>query len=153
MKNTHNQSIPQAVLDEIKQNINNTLTLLKPYAIALTPSEQGELAKLGDKTLAFVDKTNSYSQANPQLCPSYFSQAEFAIDFADYQSLRPLAMLTEQLLHTIDDTMMMAGSEAYVSSLSFYNSTKDAAKRDIPGAKAVYDDLSVRFPSTRAKAK
>ncbi len=151
MNNTHNQSIPQAVLDEINQNINNTLTLLKPYAIALTPVERGEMAKLGYKTLAFVDKTNSYSQANPQLCPSYFSQAEFAIDFADYHNLRPLAMSVEQLLHNIEDTMMMSGSEAYVASLSFYNSAKDAAKRDIPGAKAVYDDLKARFPQKRIK--
>lgn len=151
MNNTHNQSIPQTELDEIKLSINRALTLLKPYALTLTPTERAEMAKLGDKTLAFVDKTNAYSQANPLLCPPYFSQAELAIDFADYQSLRPLAVLVEQVLHSIEDTMMVAGSEAYVASLSFYNSTKDAAKRDIPGAKAVYDDLKARFPQKRAK--
>jgi hypothetical protein len=152
MNNTHNQSIPQAELDEIKQSVEKALSLLKPYTIPLTPGERSNMAKLGDKTLAFVEKTNSYALANPQLCPAYFDQAAFAIDFADYRSLRPLVVLTEQLLHNIDDTMMVAGSEAFIASLSFYNSAKDAAKRDIPGAKAVYDDLKTRFPQKRGKA-
>ena len=152
MNNSHNQSIPQAELDEIILSINKAITLMRPYVVTLTPEERSDLAKLGDKTLAFVEKTNSYAFANPQLCPAYFDQAAFAIDFADYRSLRPLVVLTEQLLHNIDDTMMVAGSEAFIASLSFYNSAKDAAKRDIPGAKAVYDDLKARFPQKRGKA-
>lgn len=146
MNNTHNQSIPQAELDEIKQSIEKALSLLKPYTIPLTPAERSNMAKL-------VDKTNAYSLANPQLCPSYFNQAEFAIDFNDYQNLRPLVVMVEQLLHQIEDTMTMAGSEAYIASLSFYNSAKDAAKRDIPGAKAVYEDLRLRFPQPYARKK
>lgn len=150
--NNHVQSIPQAELDEIILSINKAITLMRPYVVTLTPEERSDLAKLSDKTLAFVEKTNSYALANPQLCPAYFDQAAFAIDFADYRSLRPLVVLTEQLLHNIDDTMMVAGSEAFIASLSFYNSAKDAAKRDIPGAKAVYDDLKTRFPQKRGKA-
>ena len=153
MNNTHNQSIPQAELDEIKQSVEKAISLLKPYTIPLTPGERSNMAKLGDKTLAFVDKTNAYSLANPQLCPSYFNQAEFAIDFNDYQNLRPLVVMVEQLLHQIEDTMTMAGSEAYIASLSFYNSAKDAAKRDIPGAKAVYEDLRLRFPQANSRKK
>lgn len=76
-----------------------------------------------------------------------------AIDFNDYQNLRPLVVMVEQLLHQIEDTMTMAGSEAYIASLSFYNSAKDAAKRDIPGAKAVYEDLRLRFPQANGRKK
>ena len=60
MNNTHNQSIPQADLDEIKQSVEKAINLLKPYTIPLTPGERSNMAKLGDKTLAFVDKTNAY---------------------------------------------------------------------------------------------
>lgn len=76
-----------------------------------------------------------------------------AIDFNDYQNLRPLVVMVEQLLHQIEDTMTMAGSEAYIASLSFYNLAKDAAKRDIPGAKAVYEDLRLRFPQANGRKK
>ena len=40
---------------------------------------------------------------------------------------------------------MMAGSEAYIASLSYYNSVKMAAKLNVPGAKPIYDDLKKRF--------
>ena len=153
MTNNHSQSIPQNVLDEVKQKINESVGLLKPYIVSLTPAERSDLAKLGDKTLAFVEKTKSHSTDNPQLRPAYFNPDEFAVDYNDFSNLRPLLNQVEQLLHNIEDTMMLAGSEAYIASLSFYNSAKDAAKRDVPGAKAVYDDLKVRFPNNRSKAK
>jgi hypothetical protein len=42
--------------------------------------------------------------------------------------------------------MMLAGSEAYIAALAYYNSVKQAAKMNVPGARAIYDDLSKRFP-------
>jgi hypothetical protein len=44
---------------------------------------------------------------------------------------------------------MVSGSEAYQASLIFYNSAKMAARQDIPGAKAVYDELRKRFPGAK----
>ena len=41
--------------------------------------------------------------------------------------------------------MTLSGSEAYVASLAFYNSVKQAAKINIPGAKAISEDLKLRF--------
>ncbi|MGC3976987.1 MAG: hypothetical protein QM751_01340 [Paludibacteraceae bacterium] len=153
MTNTHNTSIPKEVLDQINQKIAEIIELAKPHIVSLTPAERTELAKLGDKTLTFVEKTKTHLTANPQLKPAYFNTDEFIIDYNDYQNLRPVVNIVTQLLHNIEDAMMVAGSEAYISSLSFYNSVKDAAKRDIPGAKAVYEDLKARFPNNRSKSK
>jgi hypothetical protein len=50
------------------------------------------------------------------------------------------------LEETVDDTEMTAGSEAYQAALVFYKSVKLAASQDIPGAKAVYEELKTRFP-------
>jgi hypothetical protein len=47
---------------------------------------------------------------------------------------------------------MMAGSEAYVSALSYYNSVKTAAKMNVPGAKIIFEDLSKRFAKPNRKA-
>ncbi|MDR0721667.1 MAG: hypothetical protein LBF75_02570 [Treponema sp.] len=41
---------------------------------------------------------------------------------------------------------MVVGSEAYQAALVFYQSVKMAAAQDIPGAKAVYEELKTRFP-------
>jgi len=35
----------------------------------------------------------------------------------------------------------MADGESYINALSYYNSIKQAAKMDIPGAKSIYEDL------------
>jgi hypothetical protein len=47
---------------------------------------------------------------------------------------------------------MTSGSEAYQAALIFYNSVKMATRQDIPGAKAVYEELRKRFPGTRRKS-
>ncbi|POY37499.1 hypothetical protein C3K47_06970 [Solitalea longa] len=54
--------------------------------------------------------------------------------------------LVEQLASNIDDMSLLCGSDAYVSSLGFYNSIKQAAKMNVPNAKPIYDELQKRFP-------
>jgi hypothetical protein len=46
---------------------------------------------------------------------------------------------------------MVAESEAYQAALVFYSSVKVAAAQDVPGAKAVYDELKTRFPGGKRK--
>jgi hypothetical protein len=48
----------------------------------------------------------------------------------------------------IGDTEMTTGNEAYQAAPVFYKSAKMAAAQDIPGAKAVYEELKTRFPQT-----
>jgi hypothetical protein len=52
----------------------------------------------------------------------------------------------------VDDTKMIAGSEAYQATLVFYKSVKVAAAQDIPGAKVVYDELKTRFPGSKRRS-
>ena len=41
---------------------------------------------------------------------------------------------------------MRVGSEIWMADLSFYQTVRQASKRDVPGADTIYDDLKVRFP-------
>jgi hypothetical protein len=54
-----------------------------------------------------------------------------------------------QLKENIDDTELIAGSEAYQEALMFYNNVKLSAGQDVPGAKAVYEELKKRFHRTK----
>jgi hypothetical protein len=47
---------------------------------------------------------------------------------------------------------MTAGSEAYQVALVFYKSVKMATAQDIPGAKAVYEELKTCFPGDKRKS-
>ncbi len=56
-----------------------------------------------------------------------------------------LLLLIRQLLEKVEDTHMLAGSEAYVSALISYKLFGSAADAGMPGADAIYDQLKARF--------
>ena len=58
-----------------------------------------------------------------------------------------------QLLEKIEDTQLLAGSEAYVSGLAFYKLVSAAAEAGVPGADAVSDLLRARFAGQGGTAK
>jgi hypothetical protein len=56
--------IPADKLTAIQTNINALSTSLENYLLFnLTPSDRLELSKMGDKTLAFVQKSLEYAKA------------------------------------------------------------------------------------------
>ncbi|WP_339923198.1 hypothetical protein [uncultured Cyclobacterium sp.] len=44
----------------------------------------------------------------------------------------------QQVESSLNDTVMVAGSEAYLGALSYYNSVKYATKLNVAGAKIIY---------------
>ncbi|HEY5507183.1 MAG TPA: hypothetical protein VIK29_00825 [Paludibacter sp.] len=152
MTNTHSQSIPANVLEQAIAKINEAGTLLNPYMVTLTPTERADMLKMGDRTLGFVQKSNEYGKTNPEFAPGYLNLGDFNIDFADSQNLVSILNILTQFSNGIDDTKMVAGSEAYQAALLYYNGVQRAVEMNVPGAKAIYDELKNRFPS-RAKKK
>jgi hypothetical protein len=150
-ENTHVQAIPQDVLTQAQTKIQEVLTLLSPYLLALTPAERQGMPKMGEKTISFVEKAYDFARQNPNLAPPYLEMGAFGTDFTDAHGLWSIHNLVMQLEEGIGDTEMTAGSEAYQAALVFYKSVKMAAAQDIPGAKAVYEELKTRFPSGKRK--
>jgi hypothetical protein len=146
MDNRHSKFIPDSVLKQVQDMVNQVNTLLLPYVTPLTPAERQALPKMGEKTISFVEKAHEFAAQNPNLCPPYLDMTEFDTDYADARNLVILDNTAKQLYEAVDDTAMVAGSESYQASLVFYNSVKVAARQDIPGAKAVYEELKKRFP-------
>jgi len=148
MDNTINFSIPEEVISDVTSKLNDITNQLKPFLIALTPTERQELPKMGDGTLPFVQKCLSYCQSNPEFAPSFVDFEGLASDMKVYEQLLPIYRLIFQLENKLNDTTMEAGAESFVSALSYYNSVKYAARMDAPGAKAIAEDLSKRFART-----
>lgn len=127
------------------------ITSNMPKLITLTPEQRQTLPKMGDKTIAFVNKAYEYAKQNPKIVPSYLNMEEFYKDVTAmntfFQIVAPIQKLTEE----IDDTMMLAGSEAYAAALAFYTALKAALAAGETGLKGVYEDMSVRFPGRGAK--
>jgi hypothetical protein len=106
---------------------------------------------MGPKTISFVEKAYDFAHQNPNLVPPYLDMDAFDTDFGDAHGLWTLVNSIRQLDENASDTEMAAGSEAYQAALVFYKSVKMAAAQDIPGAKAVYEELKTRFPGGKRK--
>lgn len=145
--------IPPAVILDVTTKLQQIRTALSPYLFTLTEEQRRVIPKMGDKTLAFVSKTVDYTNSNPEFTPSYLLKQELDDDFNAVSSLSPINNLLDQLQSDVDDTMMIAGSEAYVQSLIYYNAVRNAAATGQTAAKPIYDDLSNRFPGRPPKKK
>ncbi|MDR0728993.1 MAG: hypothetical protein LBF19_02560 [Prevotellaceae bacterium] len=143
--NRHVLPIPADVLAEVRTHIAAAMTALRPYVLPLTPTERHDIPKMGDKTLSFVEKSYEFAEANPSLRPSFIDMTTFQVDMQDATGLRVVGNAALQLYESISDTEMLSGSEAYQTSLGFYNNVKLLAAQDVPGAKAVYEELKKRF--------
>jgi hypothetical protein len=104
--------IPQAVIDVAMQNLQDCKTALAPYLQGLTNDQRQSLFKMGDKTVATVQKTKSYVETNPEFVPSYMDKVEFLKDETVVTQLDPIANLARQITSDVDDTVTLSGSEA-----------------------------------------
>ncbi|GAB6392739.1 MAG: hypothetical protein MdMp014T_2112 [Treponematales bacterium] len=145
-ENQHAQAIPSTILTQAQEKVEEAKAMLASYMQALTPAERQSIAKMGEKSLAFVEKAYDFARQNSNLVPPYLDMAAFGVDFADAHGLWNILNAVRQLENSINDTEMLAGSEAYQAALVFYHSVKAAADKGVDGAEAVYEELRKRFP-------
>lgn len=117
-----------------------------PFVVNLSAEERQYLPKMGDKSIAFVNKALEYAKQNNSVVPTFLNMVEFEKDVAAVTSLAKVLYPLHQLLEKLDDTVLLSGSEAYTEALVFYTALKGAAKAGVPGMKTVYDDMQARFP-------
>ena len=118
---------------------------LQPYLIALTPDDRRKLPKMSNRTIPFVQKSLEYAETNTQFAPVFVDIPEMKKDVEAVNKLTQYFRIIDELHEHLDDTVMLAGSEAYVAALAFYNSVKLASKMKQQGAEPIYDDLKERF--------
>lgn len=140
--------IPPADVQAVITKLNEINALLKPYLVALTAEERKQLPKMSEKTVSFVQKSLEYALINPEFAPPYLSVPDLQIDMKAVEDLTSIMQLLQPLCDNVNDTEMMSGSEAYVAALTYYNSIKTAAKRNVTSSKAIADDLKKRFERT-----
>lgn len=143
--------IPPEVLVQVLDLQSQINQLMAPYVIALTPDERHDLPKMAEKTVSFVSKALDYAESNPEFAPKYLDIKALQTDVKAVTDLTSVEQPVQNLFIQLNDTIMMSGSEAYIAALMYYNSVKAAARRNVPGAKAIYDDLKVRFEQARKK--
>eukprot|EP01029_Cantina_marsupialis_P007388 TRINITY_DN18183_c0_g1_i5.p3 TRINITY_DN18183_c0_g1~~TRINITY_DN18183_c0_g1_i5.p3 ORF type:complete len:157 (-),score=16.22 TRINITY_DN18183_c0_g1_i5:3820-4290(-) len=128
-----------------------TLTdVLLPKLQVLTQSKR-DLLILGDKSIAFVDKAHEVARQETDLLDSFIDYEAFNHDVQAIGTLRSIDYKLQQLHSAVEDSFLLAGSEAYNASLMVYSLMKNAAKMGHPGAKDKVDEMSARFPGRTKK--
>lgn len=145
-KNLINVEIPQEVATQVVEKLQEVKALLLPYMAKLTTEERKSLAKMGDKTLAFVSKVMEYVETNPKFVPAMMNVEEFKKDFKTNQQMVPFQTLSDQISEVVSDTSILSGNEAYTQALYYYGNVKFFAKTGDAEAKVIYQELSQRFP-------
>ncbi len=151
LENQISIEIPSDVIAEVTTKIQECRNVLAPYLQALTAEDRSGLFKMGNKSLPTVQKIKSYIETNPEFVPGYMQKDEFLKDEAVVAQLTPIANLTEQLFSDLDDTRLLAGSEALQAALLYYGQVKEANKKGVVSAKPIYEDLRQRFSKKTAK--
>jgi len=144
--------LTQERVDEIRNKIAE-LNKLLDFTIVLTPDERSILPVMGDKTVAFVEKSLEMAKNNPQLLPPYLDVPELQRDLSTAKQINPLISELEIVLAKLNDTSLAAGSEAYSAALVFYNTVKSAQKTNVSGAESLYNELKQRFPGRPKSVK
>jgi len=141
----------QSNVHEIKEFIQKIKDKLPQGLVTLTPDERRAYLKMGDKSVAFVEKALDFAQIYPELLPVYVNVAELKKDIEAVKVMMSILRQLEELTIKLDDSVLLAGSEAYTAALSIYAAAKDAARRNVSGAKQAAQELKERFPGRKAK--
>ena len=151
--------ISASIIAADKTTISDHIAGIKTKLVAvllfnLSADERQALPKMGDKSLSFTGKAFEYAKQNPALVPSFLDIIEADKDYVLASDLFKIYQELLTLTVSIEDAIMVSGSEAYDATKIFYASVKGAARSNIAGANAIADDLKDRYPSkTGSKAK
>jgi hypothetical protein len=152
---SNNNLVSAALTPEVKSQIQNNLNGIHsalPFLLALSNEERQGGLKLGDKTVAFLEKAVDYAALNPHLVPPYMNLQEIQRDYQLQKDLIDVLQQIASLVQKIEDTQQEAGAEAYNGILAFYQAVKVASEKGVPGARAIHEDLGKRFPGRPKKA-
>ncbi len=145
MKNRISIEISGEAKTKVTESLNGIEEAIGGQLISLTNKDRVQLPKMSDGTIPFVEKVISYAKSSPEFLPPYVDVVEMDNDFTLVEALTDVLREVKQLHDNLEDTITLAGSEAYTAALSYYNSVKMAAKLEVPGAKSIQSDLSKRF--------
>lgn len=139
-------------ITDIQAAIHTLETKLLPHLLEITKEEKSGMAKMSDKSFPFVKKSKEYASQKANLVPAFMSVDEMHKDVDGVDVLQGFYNPISQIAKALDDTITVAGSEAYSAALIFYKNVQVASKMNVHGAQEIYDDLRKRFEVSPQRA-
>lgn len=121
--------------------------------ITLTDEERQSMPRFGDKSTSFVDKALVFGKERTDVIPSYLSLIEMEKDVEARPELLKIITPMRSILEKLEDSYLLAGTEAFLAALVIYDILKKADHDGVPGLRNMIDDLQKRFPGKRRPLK
>jgi hypothetical protein len=113
-----------------------------PFLVDLSNDEIASLSKLGNGQ-SFVQDAITLAEQDDSFLPRSFEVTAMRRDVDLIQSLPPIAGRVSRLKELLDDTLLLAGSDAFAAALDVYASAQRHGKG--AGLKDSLSNLSKRF--------
>lgn len=125
----------------------NTIEANFTFAQNLTEAEKKANPTIDNTRYPYVQRTVLNHMVNlPQLVSGFAGTAGNADrDFTVYNQLEQIKQKAILLINRITETQDVAGAELYAFVRGVYDMAKSADDNNVPGAKAVVDDLKVLY--------
>jgi len=111
----------------------------------LSPVERRRLNNTGVRRYGLTDKISDMMEINPDLVPQYVDQEHLKELLRLFEISRNIDALIKQCERMNGDIMLTLGDEAYHVALMFYGALRDASRRNVPGARALFNLLRTFF--------
>ena len=151
MGNLNNNRIDTVISDEQRIAVKTAFETIKtnmPFLTGLTVDERIALPKINVSNKAFTEDAINAIANNSELLPGYLKVEAMKNDLTLFMQLDELLGIARQIVELMEDTQMLAGSEAYSSSLTAYKLFQAASEAGLKGSDAIYDSLKTRFAQT-----
>jgi hypothetical protein len=122
---TINQKELDSILNCIEQ-INQKL----PDLITLSSEQLSSIPKASVNTIDFVYEALEFVDKYPELVPEDIEVPEIKKDVELIEAIRKILTPLRRLVRRLEDSALLAGSEAYLPSLAIYNAVKTDRTRN-----------------------
>ena len=119
----------------------------------LSDAERRRLLGSGVRRYGFIDKVSDLAGVNSAFIPPFMSLEELKKLIRQIEELRDISSLLQQMLRINMDNLLATGDEAFRLALMYYNSVRDAARRRVAGADALFKILQLFFRRPRNAAE
>ncbi len=95
-----------------------------PDLVSLSEEELASLPKMRHNTIEFVCECLNYAEKNPEIVPDNVDIPEIKKDVELIKQILDILDPLMDLVKKLEDSALLAGSEAYLPSMAIYNATQ-----------------------------
>jgi len=125
-------SVNQKEAIQIKDSIRKIDDML-PDLVTLSNEELATIPHMSSDTIDFIYEALDLAKQYPEMIPDNIDITEIKKDVELIEAINRILIPMRHLVKKLEDSALLAGSEAYMPSLAIYNSVKLKAKMKVKG--------------------